>query len=333
MELNSAKPTMAAIVQNRYSTAPEDVLRLQQVAIPAIRDDEVLLRVRAAGVDRGVWHLMAGLPYLVRFIGYGLRGPKTRTPGSDVAGVVEAVGKDVADLARGDEVFGTAKGAYATYAIGKASRLARKPANLTFEQAAAVPVSATTALQAVRKAAVQPGEHVLIVGASGGVGSYAVQIAKAYGAEVTGVSRTAKVDFVRAMGGDHVIDYTRADFTEGQHRYDVIIDIGGNRRIADLRRALAPKGRLVITGGENGGSFLGGIERNLRAQLLSPFVAQKLGAFVARQGRDDLVVLSEMIESGAITPPVDRTYQLDEAAAAIRYMADGHVRGKVVIAM
>jgi NADPH:quinone reductase-like Zn-dependent oxidoreductase len=331
MGLASGEVTMPAIVQDRYGTAPEDVLRLEQVAIPAIRDDEVLVRVRAAGVDRGVWHLMAGLPYLARAIGFGLRAPKIQTPGMDVAGTVEAVGKAVTDLAPGDEVFGTAKATYAGYAAAKSSRLAPKPSNLTFEQAAVVPVSATTALQAVRKAGVKRGDRVLVVGASGGVGSYAVQIAKAYGAEVTGVASTAKLDFVRAIGADHVIDYTRDDFADGQHRYDAIIDIGGNRRIGRLRRALGPKGKLVLTGGEDGGRWLGGIERNLRAQLLSPFVAQKLGAFVARQRRDDLAVLSELLQTGAITPPVDRTYPLGEAAAAIRHMVDGHARGKVVL--
>jgi NADPH:quinone reductase-like Zn-dependent oxidoreductase len=322
---------MPAIVQDRYGTVAAEVLRLDEVGIPAIGDDEVLVRVRAAGVDRGVWHLMAGLPYLARAIGFGLRRPKTSTPGMDLAGVVEAVGKDVSDFVPGDEVFGTTKATYARFAAAKSNRLVPKPVTLTFEQAAAVPVSATTALQAVRRAAVRPGDRVLIIGASGGVGAYAVQIAKAEGAHVTGVARTAKVGFVREIGADHVVDYTQADPTNGEERYDAIIDIAGNRRVAHLRRALAPKGRLVITGGEDGGRWLGGIERNLRAQLLSPFVGQKLGAFVARQRRDDLAVVSEMIQSGAITPPVDRTYPLGEAAAAIDYLADGHAQGKVVI--
>ena len=323
--------TMPAIVQDTYGTVAADVLRLEEVDVPAIGEGEVLVRVRAAGVDRGVWHLMAGLPYLARAIGFGLRRPKTPIPGTDVAGVVEAVGKDVTDFVPGDEVFGTAKGTYARYAVARADRLLPKPATLTFEQAAAVPVSATTALQAVRRAGVRPGDRVLILGASGGVGSYAVQIAKAEGAEVTGVARTAKLDFVRAMGADSVVDYTTGDPTDDGQRYDAIIDIGGNRRVAHLRRALAPKGRLVITGGEHGGPVLGGIERNLRAQLLSPFVGQKLGAFVARQRRDDLAAVSELIGTGAVTPPVDRTYALGEAAAAIGYMADGHAQGKVVI--
>jgi NADPH:quinone reductase-like Zn-dependent oxidoreductase len=323
--------TMQAIVQDRYGTAAEDVLRLEQIAKPAIGDEEVLVRVRAAGVDRGTWHLMAGRPYLMRLLGFGLRGPKTRVPGLDVAGTVDAVGKDVVGLEPGQEVFGTAKGSFAEYAVARASRLAPKPANLSFQQAAAVAVSATTALQAVRKARVQPEERVLVIGASGGVGTFAVQLAKAFGAVVTGVSSTAKVDLVRAIGADHVIDYTREDVADGRHRYDVVIDIGGNRRISHLRRALTPEGRLVLVGGENGGRWLGGIERNLRAQLLSPFVGQKLGAFVARQRPDDLLALRELIESGAIAPTIDRTYPLAEAAAAVRYLAEGRARGKVVI--
>ena len=323
--------TMQAIVQDRYGTAAEDVLRLEQIAKPAIGDEEVLVRVRAAGVDRGTWHLMAGRPYLMRLLGFGLRGPKTRVPGLDVAGTVDAVGKDVVGLEPGQEVFGTAKGSFAEYAVARASRLAPKPANLSFQQAAAVAVSATTALQAVRKARVQPEERVLVIGASGGVGTFAVQLAKAFGAVVTGVSSTAKVDLVRAIGADHVIDYTGEDVADGRHRYDVVIDIGGNRRISHLRRALTPEGRLVLVGGENGGRWLGGIERNLRAQLLSPFVGQKLGAFVARQRPDDLLALRELIESGAIAPTIDRTYPLAEAAAAVRYLAEGRARGKVVI--
>ena len=232
---------MQAIVQRRYGTVPEDVLRLEQIARPAVKAGEVLVRVRAASVDRGTWHLMAGQPYLMRIAGFGLRAPKTAVPGWAVAGTVEAVGQDVSGLAPGDEVFGTAQGSFAQYATARASRLAPKPASLTFEQAAAVPVSASAALQAVRDhARVRPGQHVLVIGASGGVGTFAVQIAKALGAEVTGVASTAKTDLVRAVGADHVIDYTREDPVAGRRRYDVIIDIGGNRRPAHLRRALAP---------------------------------------------------------------------------------------------
>ena len=324
---------MQAIVQRRYGTAPEDVLRLEQIARPAIKAGEVLVRVRAAGVDRGTWHLMAGQPYLMRIIGFGLRGPKTPVPGMAVAGTVEAVGRDVTGLEPGDEVFGTAQGSFAQYAAARASRLAPRPDRLTAEQAAAVPVSAAAALQAVRDhAKVRPGQHVLVIGASGGVGTFAVQLAKAFGAEVTGVCSTAKTDLVRAVGADHVIDYTREDPVAGRHRYDVIIDIGGNRRLAHLRRALAPKGTLVITGGE-GGRWLGGIGRNLRAQLLSLFVSQKLTAFVARQRPADLMTLRDLGDSGAITPAVERTYPLGQAAAAVRHLAEGRARGKVVISL
>jgi len=323
---------MQAIVQDRYGADPERVLRLERVAKPAIGAGEVLVRVRAAGVDRGTWRLMAGIPYLMRVMGFGLRGPKTPVPGWDVAGTVEAVGADVTDLRPGQEVFGTCPaGSFAEYTHARASRLAPKPANLSFEQAAAVPVSATTALQALRdNAKVRPGQHVLIIGASGGVGSYAVQIAKAFGAEVTGVCSTAKMDLVLAMGADHVIDYTREDVTSGLHRYDVVMDIGGNRPLRHLRRALTPRGTLVITG-ENKDRWLGGIGRNMHALLLSPWVSQKLTAFIARQNRADLMVLTDLIESGAITPAIDRAYPLAQAPAAIQHLAEGRARGKVVI--
>ena len=328
----ASQAMMQAIVQRRYGTAPEDVLRLEQIARPAVKAGEVLVHVRAASVDRGTWHLMAGIPYLMRIIGFGLRGPKTSIPGLAVAGTVEAVGQDVTGLAPGDEVFGSSRGSFAEYAVARASRLAPKPARLTFEQAAAVPVSAAAALQAVRDhAKVRPGQHVLVFGASGGVGTFAVQIAKALGAEVTGVASTAKTDLVRAVGADHVLDYTREDPVSGRRRYDVIIDIGGNRRLAHLRRALAPKGTLVVTGGEDGGRWLGGIGRNAWAQLLSPFVSQRLTAFVARERPADLVALRDLADSGAITPAIDRTYPLSQAAAAVRHLADGRTRGKVVI--
>jgi NADPH:quinone reductase-like Zn-dependent oxidoreductase len=326
--------TMQAIVQRRYGTEPEELLRLEQIARPAIKNDEVLVRVRAAGVDRGTWHLMAGTPRLMRFIGFGLRGPKTPVPGWAVAGTVKAVGANATDIKPGDEVFGTCRGSFAQYATARPGQLAPKPASLTFEQAAAIPNSATTALQAVRdKAKVKEGQHVLVIGASGGVGTFAVQIAKALGAEVTGVCRAAKADLVRAVGADHVLDYTRQDITAGPRRYDVIIDIAGNRPLAHLRRVLAPKGTLVITGGEDAGPWLGGIGRNIKAQLLSPFTGQKLTAFVARQRRADLLTLRDLADSGAITPAIDRTYPLGQAAAALRHLADGHARGKVVISI
>jgi NADPH:quinone reductase-like Zn-dependent oxidoreductase len=327
--------SMRAIVQDAYGSAAEDVLRLEEVARPTIGDDgDVLVRVRAASVDRGTWHVMAGLPYPIRVAGFGFRRPKARNPGRSVAGTVEAVGKDVTEFQPGDEVYGTGNGSFAEYAIARAGRLAPKPANLSFEQAAAVPVSGLTALQAVRdRAQVQPGQKVLIIGASGGVGTFAVQIAKAFGAEVTGVCSAAKVGLVRSLGADRVIDYASEDFADGVHHYDAILDIGGNARLSRLRRALTPRGRLVIVGGETDGRWLGGVDRQLRAQLLSPLVRQTLGTFIASENSHDLLALRDLIESGKVAPAIDRTYPLSEAPAAIRYVIDGKARGKVVIAL
>jgi NADPH:quinone reductase-like Zn-dependent oxidoreductase len=323
---------MQAIVQRRYGLRPEDVLALEDVATPEAGAGEVLVRVRAAGVDRGTWHVMAGQPKLMRYLGFGVRGPRTAVPGLDVAGTVEAVGAKVSEVRVGDDVFGAGKGSFAEYTVAKPKQLAPKPASLTFEQAAAVPVSGTTALQAVRDhAKVEAGQHVLVLGASGGVGSFVVQIAKAFGAEVTGACSTAKLDFVRSIGADHAVDYTTEDVVDGRQRYDAVIDIGGNRTLSKLRRALTPKGRLVLTGGEGGGEWLGGIERNLWAALQSPFVSQKLTAFVARTRRADLVTLAELIDAGKIAPAIDRTYPLAEAASAIRRLADGDARGKLVV--
>jgi NADPH:quinone reductase-like Zn-dependent oxidoreductase len=326
----SEETAMKAIVQDSYGST--DVLELRDIDKPAIADDEVLVRVHAAGVDRGVWHVMTGLPYPIRLAGYGLRAPKTPVLGMDVAGVVEAVGKDVTRFQPGDEVFGISKGAFAEYAGARENKLAPKPANLTFEQAAVVAISGLTALQGLRdQGRVQAGQKVLIIGASGGVGTFAVQIAKAFGAEVTAVCSTTKVDLVRSLGADHVIDYTRDDFADGEQRYDVILDIGGNSSLSRLRRALAPKGTLVIAGGETGGRWLGGYDRQIRAILLSRFVDQKLGTFISSENHEDLIVLKELIEAGKVTPVIDRTYALSEAPQAIRYMAEGNARGKVVI--
>jgi NADPH:quinone reductase-like Zn-dependent oxidoreductase len=323
--------TMKAIVQDEYGIAPEVVLRVAEIARPTIGDDEVLVRVRAASVDRGTWHLMTGLPSLMRIMGFGLRRPKAPNPGRSFAGTVESVGKDVTEFEPGDDVYGTCEGSFAEYARARAGRLAPKPANLSFEQAAAVPVSAMTALQGVRKAQVQAGQTMLIIGASGGVGTFAVQIARAFGAEVTGVCSTAKMELVRALGADHVVDYTRGDFADGEHHYDAILDIGGNTRLSQLRRALTPGGRLVIVGGETDGRWLGGFDRQLRAALLSPLVSQKLGMLTASENSEDLMVLRDLIESGQIAPAIDRTYPLSEAPAAVRYMTEGRARGKVVI--
>jgi NADPH:quinone reductase-like Zn-dependent oxidoreductase len=322
---------MKAIVQDTYGSA--DVLELRDIDRPVVGDDDVLVRVHGAGVDPGVWHLMTGLPYLIRILGFGLRKPKVGIRGRDVAGRVEAVGKNVTRFHPGDEVFGTCEGSFAEYVCARADRLAPKPANLTSEQAAVVPISGLTALQGLRdKGKVQPGQKVLIVGAAGGVGSFAVQLAKAFGAEVTGVCGTTKADLVRSMGADHVIDYTREDFADGAQRYDLILDTAGRRSLTHLRRALAPRGTLVIVGGEGGGRWLGGFDRQiLRAPMLSPFVRQTLRPLTSKERYEDLVVLKELIEAGKVTPIIDRTYSLSEAPEAIQYLENGHARGKVVI--
>jgi NADPH:quinone reductase-like Zn-dependent oxidoreductase len=317
-----------AIVQDEYGDA--DVLRFEEIDRPEIGDDEVLLRVHAAGVDRGAWHLMTGLPYPIRLAGYGVRAPKTRVRGREVAGRVEAVGRNVTSLRPGEAVFGIGEGTFAEYATARADKLAPKPKNLTFEQAAAVPVSALTALQGLR-GRVRPGEQVLIIGASGGVGTFAVQLAKAFGAEVTGVCGTSKVDLVRSLGADHVIDYTRDDITAGGQRYDVILDTGGHRSLTHLRRALTPRGTLVIVGSETGGRWLGGFDRSLRAPVLSLFVGQKLCALTVSENAEDLIALTDLVEAGKVTPAIDRTFPLSDTPSAIRYLHEGHARGKVVI--
>ena len=321
---------MKAIVQDTFG--PADGLELRDIATPEIGATEVLVRVRAAGVDRGVWHVMTGLPYPIRLAGYGFRAPKHGVPGTDLAGVVTAVGANVTRFAPGDEVFGTGIGTYAEYARAREDQLAAKPASLSFEQAGALPVSGVTALQALRdRGAVQPGQHVLVIGASGGVGTFAVQLAKAFGAEVTGVCSTTKVDLVRSLGADHVVDYRREDFAASGARYDLILDIGGNTSLSRLRRALTAKGTLVIVGGETSGKWLGGSDRQVRAMVLSMFVSQKLGTFIAAVKRDDLLVLAQLAESGQLTPAVDRTFSLDEAPKAIRHVEEGHARGKAVV--
>ncbi|MFC9786330.1 NAD(P)-dependent alcohol dehydrogenase [Rhodococcus sp. NPDC127528] len=323
--------TMKAIVQDRYGEAGE-VLRLEEIDRPEVGDDEVLVRVRAAGVDRGLWHIMTGLPYPIRLAGYGFRAPRTRVRGRETAGVVEAVGSQVTRWRTGDEVFGIAEGCLAEYVSVGDGVLAPKPANLTFEQAAAVPISALTALQGVRDhGRVKSGQRVLVIGASGGVGTFAVQIAKAFGAEVTGVCSTAKLDVVRSIGADHVVDYQVRDIDESSTRYDVILDTGGHRSLAQLRRALAPRGTLVIVGSETSGRWLGGTDRQIRALLLSPFIRQNLRTYVSSENADDLAVLAELIEAGRVVPVVDRTFPLADAAAAVTYLSDGHARGKTVV--
>jgi NADPH:quinone reductase-like Zn-dependent oxidoreductase len=321
---------MKAIVQDRYGSA--DVLEFRDIEDPVVGDGDVLVRVHAAGCGPDVWHLMTGMPYMAR-LAIGFRRPKLGVRGWDVAGTVEAVGASVTGFRPGDEVMGTAEGSFAELAITQPDKLVPKPTGLTFEQAAAVPVSGTTALRAVRdEGKVQPGQKVLIVGAAGGVGTLAVQIAKAYGAEVTGVCSTSKVDLVRSIGADDVIDYTREDFSKGSRHWDVMVDTAGRRPLSQLRRALTPKGTLVIVGGDGGGHWTGGFFRGmLRAPLVSLFVGQKLGGLNSKVKQEDLVALKELIEAGKVTPVIDRTYPLIEAPDAIRYLAEGHARGKIVI--
>jgi NADPH:quinone reductase-like Zn-dependent oxidoreductase len=319
-----------ALVHDSYG--PPEVLRLEEVAKPTPGSGEVLIRVHASAVDQGLWHLVTGLPYLIRATPFGLRGAKPRVRGMDVAGQVEAVGPDVTRFRPGDEVYGTSDGSFAEYACAKQDRLAHKPANLSFEQAAAVPVAGCTALQALRDSGrLQAGQTVLVIGASGGVGTFAVQLAKALGAHVTGVCSTAKADLVRSIGADEVVDYTSEDPTDGTRRYDLVLDIAGNRRLARLRRALTPCGTLVIVGGESSGKWTGGIGRTLRALLLSPFVGQRLLGLAATQRHSDLQYLAELIEAGSVKPVVDRTYPLAAVPAAIRHLRDGQARGRIIV--
>jgi NADPH:quinone reductase-like Zn-dependent oxidoreductase len=323
---------MKAIVQDVYGSA--DVLELRDIAKPGPGNGQVLIRVRAAGVDQGVWHLMTGLPYLVRLFGYGLKNPKIPVRGREVAGVVEAVGPGTTRFAVGDEVFGTCDGSFAEYVCAKEDKLARKPASLSFEEAAASPISGVTALQAVRDAGqVTVGKKVLILGAGGGVGSFAVQLAKAFGAEVTGVCSTGKVDLVRSLGADAVIDYRTTNIAGAGTLYDVILDTAGNRPLSLLRRLLVPKGTLVIIGGEGGGKLTGGFQRSLVAPLVGLFSGRKLKGLVAKETDLDLEALASMIEAGSVKPVVDKVFPLAEAPAAIQYLREGRARGKVVVSV
>jgi NADPH:quinone reductase-like Zn-dependent oxidoreductase len=320
--------TMRAIVQDGYGSA--DVLRSDRIARPEISANEVLVHVRAAGLDRGTWHLMIGKPYLMR-LAFGFRGPRNPVPGRDAAGTVEAVGSAVTKFAVGDEVYGVAPGSFAEYAVARESKLARKSANLSFEQAAVVPISALTAMDALTAGRIKSGQHVLIIGASGGVGSYAVQLAKAFGAEVTGVASTSKLDLVQALGADHVIDYTREDFAATGNRYDLIIDIAGNPSLSRLRRALTATGTAVLTGGEEGGNLTGGMNRSLGAAIVSLFVRQRLTMVLNKESGSNLERLTELIEAGQVTPSIDRTYPLEQAPDAMRHLDAGKVRGKIAI--
>jgi NADPH:quinone reductase-like Zn-dependent oxidoreductase len=320
---------MKAIIRDAYGSV--DVLRLADIDQPGAGEADVVVRVHAAGVDQGVWHLMTGMPYAMRLAGFGIRAPKNPLLGYDLAGRVEAVGAQVTEFRPGQEVFGTCRGSFAEYAVTRPDRLVPKPESVGFEQAAALPISGFAALQAVREhGGIRPGQRVLIIGASGGVGTFAVQIAKADGAEVTGVCSASKAELVRSIGADHVVDYAQEDFADGRRQYDLILDIAGKRSLSELRRALTPRGTLVIVGGEDAGNW-NGMGRQLGAAALSPFVRQKLGFFISKERRRDLEELRTMLEAGTITPVVDRTFPLEEVPEAIRYLREGHARGKVVI--
>jgi NADPH:quinone reductase-like Zn-dependent oxidoreductase len=322
--------TLKAIVQDRYGSP--DVLRLMDIDSPVVNDKEVLVRVAAAGVNIGDWHLLRGVPYIMRVV-VGLSKPKREIPGTDVAGRVEAVGGDVKQLRPGDEVFGWCEGAFAEYACAPEDNFLPKPANLTFEQSAAVGDSAFTALDAVRdQGKVQPGQEVLINGASGGVGTFAVQIAKSFGAWVTGVCSTGNMDMVRSIGADQVIDYTREDFTQSGQRYDVMLDLVGNRSLSDCRRALTRRGTYVLVGVSDLGRWFG-LARQLKVLSLSPFVRQKMRVFIVRHNREDLAALKELVETEKVTPIVDRSYKLSEVPEALQHQGEGHAQGKIVIAI
>ena len=320
--------TMQAIVMHRYGS-PDD-LELKHIPRPVVGDDSVLVRVRAASVNPLDWHTMRGQPYVIRMT-EGLRKPRTKVLGVDVAGHVEAVGKNVTQFQSGDEVFGHHGGAFAEYVSGREHNFVLKPAHLPFEQAAAIPVAGFSALQALRdKGQLQPGQRVLINGAAGGVGTFAVQIAKAFGADVTGVCSTWNVDLVRSIGADQVVDYTREDFTKRRQRYDLILDVAGTRSLLAYRRVLASHGILVLVGGAKA-RWLAPLPRWLTAVVLSRFVSQRMLPFLAQHSKQDLVVLKELVEAGKVTPVIDRTYPLSKTPDAIRYLEQGHARGKVVI--
>jgi len=322
---------MKAIVYHNYG--PPDVLKCEDVEKPAPKEDEVLIKVRATSVNPLDVGLMKGKPYSLRLV-FGVFGPKTTRPGVDVAGVVEAVGGKVSQFKPGDEVFGACRGTFAEYVCAPDSKLARKPNNMTFEQAASVPVAGITALQGLRdKGHIQPGQKVLVNAAAGGVGMFAMQIAKAFGAEVTGVCSTKSVKMVRAIGADHVIDYTHEDFTAGGLRYDIIFDCVCNHSLSECRRVLKAQGCYITVGVQHQRWTIGLFAPMIKSLVLSPFISQKLIIFLARINKEDLTVLCELMQSGKITPVVDRSYSLSEAVEAVRYFGEGHARGKVILSL
>ena len=331
--IETGEPHMKAVVYTNYGSP--DVLEIRDVKKPVPNDDQILIKVRAAAVNPLDWHFMEGTPYIMRAMGVGLRKPKDPRLGVDYAGQVEAVGKNVTQFKPGDEVFGGKTGAFAEYVCARADRaIALKPANITFEQAASVPIAAITALQALRdKGKVHAGQKVLINGASGGVGTFAVQIAKSFGADVTGVCSTRNLDLVRSLGADHVIDYTKEDFTKGDERYDVILDNVGTQPLSGFRHALQPKGICVMIGGggPNDGGLIGPMGRPIVALVMSPFISQKMGMMMAELNKQDLTILGDLMQSGKVKPVIDRTYPLSQIAEAMRYLEAGHARGKVII--
>jgi NADPH:quinone reductase-like Zn-dependent oxidoreductase len=327
--LDGNAESMQAIVYRCYGSA--DVLKLEEVEKPQPADNEVLVKVRAAGVNPLDWHYMRGSPYIMR-MGTGFGAPKQTGLGVDFAGTVEAVGKNVTRFKPGDDVFGGGKGVFAEYVtMGEDRALVKKPANLSFEQAASVPIAAITALQALRdEGHIKSGQKLLINGASGGVGTFAVQIASSYGAEVTGVCSTRNLEMVRSLGADHVVDYTREDYTQNGQRYDLIIDMVGNHSLSENRQAMTPDGILVMIGGSRG-NWIGPLKNPVKALLYSPFVGQEFVMFMAKMRKEDLNELAELMRTGQLTPVIDRSYQLNELPAAIRYSEQGHARGKIVI--
>jgi len=325
---------MKAIVYCEYGVPN---LKFQEIEKPTPADDQVLVKIRAASVNPLDWHFIEGTPYVMRAMGVGLRKPKDTRLGVDFAGTVEAVGEKVTKFKPGDDVFGGRDGAFAEYVcVREARAVALKPANITFEQAASVPIAGVTALQGLRdKGKVQPGQRVLINGASGGVGTFAVQIAKSMGADVTGVCSTRNVDMVRSLGADHVIDYTKEDFIKSAQRYDVMYDTVGNRSLLECRRVLTPKGKAVMIGGGGPGDqgLIGPLVGPIKLLMLSPFVSQEMGTFLAELNQKDLTALADLMQSGKVTPVIDKRYKLSELPQAIEYLEQGHARGKVIIAV
>jgi NADPH:quinone reductase-like Zn-dependent oxidoreductase len=322
---------MRAAIYERYG--PPDVVQITDVEPPVPNDLEVLIKVRAASVNPYDWHFMRGLPYVLRLMA-GLRKPKDTRLGADVAGQVEAIGRNVTQFSIGDEVFGTSRGAFAQYARASESTLVAKPNGVTFEQAASLPIAALTALQGLRdKGHIQPGQKVLINGAAGGVGTFAVQIAKSFGADVTGVCSTRNVEMVRSIGANQVVDYTHEDFTQSGRRYDIILDAVGNHSLSACRRVLNPNGILVMAGGTAGRWMIGPLTRGVRAAVMSRFTSQNMVGILAKPNKGDLTILGELMATGKVTPVIDRRYSLSEVPEAIRYLEVGHARGKVVITL